>query len=520
MLEINNPMQYKVAMYIRLSREDDENDEKYVSESIINQKSMLITFAKDNKLDVYDTYIDDGYSGTTFDRPDFSRMIKDIENKKVNMVITKDLSRLGRDYIQTGHYLEKFFPEKQVRYISILDEIDTGIENSSNDITPFKAILNDLYAKDISKKVKAVQVDKVRKGLYIGGKAPYGYKKDETNKNLLIIDEEASIIVKLIFELYLKGESLRGIAEILTNRGIKTPSEYKKMNYSYQALTFGMWNQNRIKAILTSEMYIGNMVQHKNKKINYKSKKRIELPKSEWITVENTHEAIIDNNIFYRVQKLIKATCNVWETKYNHEYLLNGLVYCNDCGKKMQLLVRHRNGHDGRNLRCSTYANRPARKVCESHYIKESLVTEIVLENLKEICNKYLDKSRLTKLADKIAVQSTIDIDKEILILSNKIISLNSNIDKIYVDKLNGLLPENDFIRISQTLFSQRGSLKEEIKDLEDSKKQEKILPKIDDIVEEFLKLQKPSKEVLFKLIDKVRITKEKNIIVDYEFTI
>ena len=176
-LEISNPMDYHVALYIRLSKEDENEGP---SESVTNQKSLLDEFAKKHRLSVYDVYIDDGYSGTNFDRPAFQRMIGDIEAGKVNMVITKDLSRLGRDYIMTGHYMERYFPEKRVRYISLLDGIDTGVESTANDITPFRAIMNDMYAKDISRKIKSVKRDKQRKGQFIGGKPVYGYKMHPT----------------------------------------------------------------------------------------------------------------------------------------------------------------------------------------------------------------------------------------------------------------------------------------------------------------------------------------------------
>ena len=199
-LEISNPMDYHVALYIRLSKEDENEGP---SESVNNQKSLLDDFVKKHRLSVYDTYIDDGWSGTNFDRPDFQRMIGDIEAKKVNMVITKDLSRLGRDYIMTGHYMERYFPEKRVRYISLLDGIDTGVESSANDITPFRAIMNDMYAKDISKKIKSVKRDKQRKGQFIGGKPVYGYKMHPTEKNKIVIDEEVAPIVRRIFHMAL-----------------------------------------------------------------------------------------------------------------------------------------------------------------------------------------------------------------------------------------------------------------------------------------------------------------------------
>ena len=220
-LEISNPMDYHVALYIRLSKEDESEGP---SESVTNQKSLLNEFVQQHRLSVYDTYIDDGWSGTSFNRPAFQRMIGDIETKKVNMVITKDLSRLGRDYIMTGHYMERYFPEKRVRNISLLDGIDTGIESTANDITPFRAIMNDMYAKDISKKIKSVKHDKQQKGQFIGGKPVYGYKMHPTEKNKIVIDEAVAPIVRRIFAMALAGMSCRRIAMELNEEGIATPA--------------------------------------------------------------------------------------------------------------------------------------------------------------------------------------------------------------------------------------------------------------------------------------------------------
>ena len=211
-LEISNPMDYHAGLYIRLSKEDESEGP---SQSVQNQESLLREFVQQHRLSVYDTYIDDGWSGTNFDRPAFQRMIADIEAKKVNMVITKDLSRLGRDYILTGHYMERYFPEHRVRYISLLDGIDTGVDSTANDITPFRAIMNDMYAKDISKKIKSVKRDKQRKGQFIGGKPVYGYKMHPTEKNKIVIDEEVAPIVRRIFALALSGMSCRNIATLL-----------------------------------------------------------------------------------------------------------------------------------------------------------------------------------------------------------------------------------------------------------------------------------------------------------------
>ena len=202
---------YNVGIYIRLSREDDEKT--YESESITNQKSLLLQYVKENNLRVYDVYVDDGYSGTNFDRPGFKRLIDDIESKKINMVITKDMSRLGRDYIGTGNLIEKYFPEHNVRYIAVTDNIDTYLDNSNNDIAPFKAIMNDMYAKDISKKIKSSLRAKQKEGKWVGGRCPFGYMQDPNNKNHLVINEEQAIVVRRIYDMCLDGLSFFKIAK-------------------------------------------------------------------------------------------------------------------------------------------------------------------------------------------------------------------------------------------------------------------------------------------------------------------
>ena len=290
-LEISNPMDYHVALYIRLSKEDENEGP---SQSVTNQKSLLEEFVQQHRLSVYDTYVDDGWSGTNFDRPAFQRMIGDIEAKKVNMVITKDLSRLGRDYIMTGHYMERYFPEKRVRYISLLDGIDTGVESSANDITPFRAIMNDMYAKDISKKIKSVKRDKQRKGQFIGGKPVYGYKMHPTEKNKIVIDEEVAPMVRRIFGMALDGMSCRQIAAQLNAEGVPTPATYAGLPVPNPGPYTGLWSSERISDMLQNETYIGNMVQGRSVKISYKSKKCLHQERKNWVVVEGTHEPLID----------------------------------------------------------------------------------------------------------------------------------------------------------------------------------------------------------------------------------
>ena len=350
-LEISNPMDYHAALYIRLSKEDESEGP---SQSVQNQESLLREFVQQHRLSVYDTYIDDGWSGTSFDRPAFQRMIADIEAKKVNMVITKDLSRLGRDYILTGHYMERYFPEHRARYISLLDGIDTGVDSTANDITPFRAIMNDMYAKDISKKIESVKRDKQRKGQFIGGKPVYGYKMHPTEKNKIVIDEEVAPIVRWIFSLALSGMSCRNIAALLNQERVPTPATYAGLPVAKPGPYTGLWSSERVSQMLQNETYIGNMVQGHSVKISYKSKKCLKQDPANWVVVEGTHEPLVDLETFQKVRMLVNS--RKYTRSRTYDFLLKGLIFCHECGYPLAVLNRkNTKGEDVLYFVCRTY---------------------------------------------------------------------------------------------------------------------------------------------------------------------
>ena len=382
-LEISNPMDYHVALYIRLSKEDETEGP---SQSVTNQKSLLNEFVQQHRLSVYDTYVDDGWSGTSFDRPDFQRMIEDIEAKKVNMVITKDLSRLGRDYIMTGHYMERYFPEKRVRYISLLDGIDTGVESTANDITPFRAIMNDMYAKDISKKIKSVKRDKQRKGQFIGGKPMYGYKMHPTEKNEIVIDEEVAPVVRRIFAMALDGMSCRKIAATLNEEGIPTPATYCGWNMGRKGPYAGLWSSERISEMLQNETYLGNMVQGRTVKISYKSKKCLKQDRENWVVVENTHEPLISQETWDAVQRMDNHPARGRSGKSGTIALFGGLLRCMDCGSSMRYMRDYRKKISEKEPEykayvCNRYAS-GGKNACSSHYINQKVLTQIVMSDM------------------------------------------------------------------------------------------------------------------------------------------
>ena len=516
-LEISNPMDYHVALYIRLSKEDENEGP---SESVNNQKSLLDDFVKKHRLSVYDTYIDDGWSGTNFDRPDFQRMIGDIEAKKVNMVITKDLSRLGRDYIMTGHYMERYFPEKRVRYISLLDGIDTGVESSANDITPFRAIMNDMYAKDISKKIKSVKRDKQRKGQFIGGKPVYGYKMHPTEKNKIVIDEEVAPVVQRIFGMALDGKSCRQIAMQLNEEGIPTPATYAGLTVARPGPYTGKWSSERVSDMLQNETYIGNMVQGRTVKISYKSKKCLKQERENWVVVEGTHEPLIDAESFRKVKMLINSRKHTRSRTY--DFLLKGLIFCHECGYPLAVINRkNAAGEDVLYFVCRTYQRFTKAGICTCHSIKEQTVTNAVLAKVREVCRTYLDPVKLLPIAQEALEQArkANALETELQAVKSKIDSLTVNLDKMYMDRLNGLLSEGDFERIYSRVKLERSLLDEKRQELELQKKTPvRTEDRAKELVQRFLDSAPTNRELLVSLIERVELTETKEVIVRFRF--
>lgn len=367
---------YIIGAYIRLSKEDINKKNYEQSESIINQRILIKDFLSRKGLLLHKEYIDDGYSGTSFDRPGFNEMIEDINNNKVNMIITKDLSRLGRDYIKCGYYLEDYFPSKGVRYISILDNIDTLVDSYGNDLVPFKALFNDMQSKDTSKKIRAILKNKKENGLFLGSSTSFGYKKDLNNKYRLLIDTPANLIVKYIFFLSLIGKNKKEICNYLNYYNVPTPIDYKLRINSHE------WTSSSVYNILHNYMYTGSLVQGVQKKISYKSKKRVKVDKCNWIIVHDTHEPIISKKVFDIVNK-----------SYTRKKLpLEGVIYCKDCGSLMSVKVDKRTNNIIYNLNCNNYSKNTKLKLCTSHFISYKKVEEYVINKL------YIDKKSINDI--------------------------------------------------------------------------------------------------------------------------
>lgn len=352
---------YNCAKYLRLSRSDGDQQE---SNSIKNQRALLNDYmGKHPELHKFDEYVDDGYSGTNFERPDFKRMMQDIENRKINCIIVKDLSRFGRNYIETGRYLERIFPFMGVRFIAINDHYDSAEENDDKGriLIPFNNLINDTYCRDISMRVRSHLDVKRKEGQFIGSFAGYGYQKDPKDKNHLIIDEYAAGIVQEIFKLKLNGMSAQHIANHLNELGVLPPNEYKRasgFNYTcgFRAGLNQKWTVVSVNRILKNESYTGTLIQGKRRKINYKIKKSQDVGTENWIRVEGTHDAIISRGEFQQVQQLMELDTRTSPSQKT-VYPLSGFLRCADCGQNMIRRTVTKKGKKYQYYHCSTYKN-------------------------------------------------------------------------------------------------------------------------------------------------------------------
>ena len=511
---------YAAALYIRLSKEDDAAQE---SESVSNQRSLLREFCTKHRIYVHDEYVDDGFSGGNFERPAFKRMICDIEASKVNLVITKDMSRFGRDYIQTGHYMERYFPEKSVRYISLLDGIDTGQDLSANDITPFRAIINDLYAKDISKKIKSVKRNKQRKGLFIGWKPPYGYKSAPGNVNLLVVDEPAAEVVREVFERALSGESCRQIAVALNERGVKTPAQYANLKPGRKGPYSGLWSSERVTFMLKNRSYAGDMVQRRMEKVSYKSEKCRKLPEEQWVIVEDTHEPLVDRQTFERVRRLIDSRKKTRERTY--DYLLKGLIHCKECSAPLGVLNRPNAKKEVRlYFVCRTYQRFTKNSACTCHCIKVERVTAAVVDRIRTICSEHLDQETRDLAAKSVTddLANTDRAESEIKRLTQEVSSLTSKMDKLYDDRLSGLLEDSDFTRVYAQMKEQRKAAQERLSKLEAiANDQNLLIPShdLDELAEAFISSAQTNKELLCSLVERIEMSESKKLLIRYRFS-
>ena len=517
---------FKVAGYLRLSKEDEDREagDKDQSDSIVSQKSIIENKVKElgNDFELYDLYIDDGYTGLNTDRPSFKRMIKDIENGVINTVITKDLSRLSRNSFEANYYIEIFFLERNIRYISILDNIDTYIKNSNNDMLQFKTLINDWYSKDISKKVRSGVWARKEKGLFMSAKAPYGYLKDKNNKNHLVPDPECKEIVKMIFELYDKGNNTMKIAEQLKQQKIYCPSHYDyggARNGDYN------WNPSVVARILRNKVYLGHTEFGKKLSLSYKSKKIKYVPRDEWHIVKNTHEPIIPKELFDRVQE--KLDVYKITKKKDYTWMLNGIIFCKECGTKMSVkAVKNKDGSlKFLNLLCGQVVRRDVKTSCPRAHkgINETIVNQIVISSINKKIKKALNNKKLNELISKEYNKAgTKAIDDNIEILNKQLSKVEKTIASLYEDYKNELIEVEDYKKFYSLEVIKRNELKKQINDLITKKENRPVLSteKIISILNNLSNVENWSKEKMLELINNIEIDKDNNIYINYKYNV
>lgn len=524
---IQTPSFYRVGNYIRLSESDEDKTYESDSESVINQRHLLMDFVKENGFTFVDEYVDDGYTGTNFNRPGFQRMIKDIESGRINCVITKDLSRLGRNHVGCGNLLEEYFPANKIRFISILDGVDTFLDSANNDIAPFKSLFNDMTSKDTSKKIRSILKNKKQQGKFIGSKPCYGYMRDSEDKGHLIPDPEVAPVVKKIFKMAYYGNGVSDIVSYLNDNNIKCPSAYKGTKSSSRQ-KFNMWTISSVNKLLKNRIYTGDMVQNKQTKMSYKSQKKITLDESLWIIVENTHEALVSKAMFDSIQNAPARTrvthCN------RKKRLLENLLTCKECGNTLTVLHRkNKNYKDNTywSVNCNKYARDPRRKLCYPHFFPYDKLEEKIMSAIKNTCQRYLDSLNVKELSEKIKrerkkVKNEHQKERESLVLD--IEELKRKMDALYDDKFNGIISADNYVRLSSQTEKQIASLNSRIYEIDNEENQikedTKEIIKYEEQIKALLNLDEPNRELIKTLVKIIYIDKDKNIEIQYRFKV
>lgn len=445
---------WNAGLYVRLSREDGD---KIESESVSSQRSIIDDFLSAHcDINIADYYVDDGWSGTDFDRPDFQRMMEDIRNKKVNCVIVKDLSRFGRNYVEAGKYLEVVFPMFKIRFIAINDNIDSFCNPSSMNtvMVPFKNIMNDEYCRDISTKVRSALDARRRQGKYIGSFALYGYKKDKNDHHKLVIDEEAAEVVRSIYVKFLSGYSIIGIARSLNDSGILCPSEYKRkhgMKYNHpQTSGRALWQDRTVRRILTNEMYIGNMVQKRNEIISYKVHLSQTVTCDRWIVVHNTHDSIISKEDFEKVQSLLSRDTRTPPHKLQLS-VFAGFLKCADCGRAMQKRTVRQGKKVHKYYACGTYRKMHS-EACTKHNIRHDILEQAVFTTLNKYIQLAVDFNKLIE-----NINSSSNADKKSQRLQNQVTEKQNEIAftqkillDLYPDFKLGLISKEQYLALKE----------------------------------------------------------------------
>ena len=499
------------ALYCRLSRDDEQLGE---SNSIKNQKSILSKYAKDNNFINTKFFVDDGYSGTSFTRPAFMELMELAEQGHIGTIIVKDHSRLGRNRLIVGQLLEEDFVRLNIRYIAIMDNIDT--DKGLNDFLPIQDWFNEMHAKNTSKKVKDVMKNKGISGIPLTTNPPFGYKKDENDKNKWIVDEPASKVVKRIFSLFIQGLSASQIAKQFVKEGIMNPTEYrqslgmKTQNFPTEVKHY--WSSMTINKILDRQEYIGDTINFRYTTRSFKDKTRINIPKEQWKVFKNTHDPIIDKETWNIVQRLRSNKRR--PTKTGKTSIFSGHLFCKDCGAKLYYCTTNNFTPDKDFYRCSNYKNNSTHS-CTSHNIKDIALRELVLDNIKQVISyisSYEDLFIKEKLDASLEEQRKEDISNKKLLsqYQKRVKDIDNLIQHIYEDNISGKITDERFATLSLNYEKEQKDLKEKINELAttiDKTKQEEIdLTAFIDKVKKYTEIKELTPKIVNELIDKIYV--------------
>ncbi len=520
---------WKAALYIRLSREDGDNRESY---SVTSQREILTQYAKQQEdIEVHDIYIDDGFSGTNFERPGFQRMMDDIYAGNVNCVVVKDLSRFGRNYTETGKYLDDIFIRFNIRFIALNNGYDSfaGNMNSATQCVTLGVtnVINESLAATTSVNIRGTLDASRKKGEFIGSFACYGYKKDPNDRHRLIVDEEPAEVVRMIFNLFISGKSVIGITRELNKLGILNPTDYKhSQGLNYRANSNigdkGVWCEQTVRRILKNEMYIGNMVQGKNTNMSYKIKKCVAVPKDKWIIVEGTHEPIIDKAIFEKAQGLFNSNTKITKAT-NAVDKFAGLVKCADCHRAMG---KKTNCHDYGTYvyyRCVT-ATKISKDACSTHSIRYDKLEEAVYITLRTLIDMALDIEQFVY-----EVEQKTERQKEINLYQRTKSQYTAEVEKLkrhalslYPDWKDGVISKEEYTSLKADINEKIEALEQKIKSVEEKEQemQDKDIRKNEFIKHfvEYADIGELTRPMLVELVDSIYVHREGNITINFKF--
>ena len=520
---------YHAAIYVRLSKEDGDvaSAAKAESNSISNQKNLIKDFLKEkDDIIVVSEYVDDGYSGSNFERPGFQMMMEDIKRGKVDCVVVKDLSRFGREYIDSGKYIERLFPALGVRFIAVNDHIDSKEESGRDDIVvPFKNLMNDAYCRDISIKIRSHLEVKRKNGEYTGAFTPYGYKKDENDRNRLVPDLYAAGVVRGIFRMKLSGMSQSAIAESLNRQGVLSPMEYKHslgihIQDNFKTHEQAEWSSMSVRRILENEVYVGTLVQGRHSTPNHKIKKIVDKPKEEWVRIEDSHEPVISKREFSIVQRLLGMDTRTSPNE-DEVYVLAGLAVCADCGAPM---VKRNVPAGGKVYSYYICSKNAATKECGAHRIPKEKLEGLVFEVLKTHIANVLDIGRILEYIDTVPFQELEirELERQKEAKEQEVQRCRKLRDMLYEDLKDGIVSKEDYTELYEGYNSRRKKAEEAVR---------KLGHVIQDVMDaktdkyewlryfkEYQNISRLSRMAAVELIDRVRVYDKDHIEIDFCF--